>query len=73
MFIYKIENQINGKIYMGQTVRFNKRKTSHLIELRKNQHKNPHLQNSFNKYGEENFVFSIVCENDNIEIMKVIK
>src|SRR5690606_1147272 len=39
----------------------------HLSMLRANKHKNKYLQNSFNKYGEENFEFSIieVCTKEN--------
>jgi len=53
--IYKIENLINHKLYIGQTVNFNERVYLHLSELRRNKHPNQHLQNSWNKYGSENF------------------
>jgi group I intron endonuclease len=62
--IYKIENLINGKCYIGQSIVLQKRKNIHLSNLRRNVHKNTHLQNSFNKYGEKNFIFKIIlyCE-----------
>lgn len=54
--IYKITNIINNKIYIGQTVRgFSERITEY-----KNGQGNVHLNNSFNKYGFENFKFEII-------------
>ena len=51
MYIYKITNKINQKIYIGQTWR--------TIKARFAQHKcsksNMHLYNAFNKYGKDNF------------------
>lgn len=61
--IYKIENKVNGKIYIGSTVRpFYIRKYEHLSSLRDNIHYNSYLQRSFNKYGEDNFEFIIIEE-----------
>lgn len=57
--IYKIKNLINGKVYIGQSSRLNSRWGAHLCSLRANCHYNPHLQNSWNKYGEKAFSFSI--------------
>ena len=68
--IYKIENKINGKIYIGQSNNIYKRWYSHKNDLKRNVHDNDYLQHAWNKYGEENFEFSIVelCEN-NIDIL----
>lgn len=65
--IYKIENLVNGKVYIGQTsrqpeIRLNK----HLTALKGNYHNNSYLQNSWNKYGGKNFRFKII-ENVPIE------
>jgi hypothetical protein len=62
--IYKIENLINGKIYVGQSVDIEKRWSTHKSELKNHRHYNSHLQKAWNKYGEENFHFSIVAECD---------
>ena len=60
--IYKIENLVNGKVYIGQTNgNGSSRRNSHLSLLRRNTHVNNHLQNAFNKYGEENFIFDVFC------------
>ena len=58
--IYQIENQMNGKCYVGSTVSFQKRWKKHLRALRHGYHVNPHLQAAFGKYGEQAFVFSIL-------------
>ena len=57
--VYKITNKINGKIYIGSTTTpFSLRFGQHKCQLRGNRHFNPHLQYSWNKYGESNFEFS---------------
>lgn len=62
--IYKIQNICNGKFYIGSTKNLQHRKTNHFAELRRNNHGNKILQNSFNKYKEESFVFEVLefCE-----------
>lgn len=62
--IYKIENILNGNIYIGQSTNIKNRFKSHKSNLRLNKHCNIHLQYAWNKYGEENFEFSIleVCD-----------
>jgi group I intron endonuclease len=62
--IYKIENTMNGKCYIGQSVDIKNRWKNHRAKLRRGFGDNPYLQNAWNKYGEENFRFSIVllCE-----------
>lgn len=59
-YIYKIINNITGEKYVGQTTNFSRRINDHKEKLRANKHKNPKLQASWNKYGEENF--SIIKE-----------
>jgi len=62
--IYKIINKLDGKFYYGQAIDFDDRWRNHKNELKNNKHFNSHLQNAWNKYGEENFEFSIIltCE-----------
>ena len=52
-YIYKIENLINGKVYIGQTSRTFKERYG--FNWVKNTH-NIHLKNAINKYGENNFI-----------------
>ncbi|QJX63048.1 GIY-YIG nuclease family protein [Niallia circulans] len=76
--IYKIENLINGKVYIGQTIKkADRRFQLHKSRLKRNVHENAYLQNAWNKYGESSFVFVVigiynVSELDNEEI-KLIK
>lgn len=50
--IYKIQNKINNKIYIGQTVNtFDRRYKNNLEKYTNNQH----LKKSINKYGIDNF------------------
>lgn len=55
--IYQITNVINGYRYIGSTSRLGHRWEDHRRTLRGNYHKNSKLQNAWNKYGEENFIF----------------
>ena len=57
-YIYKIINKIDGRIYIGSTINFEKRKKKHLKDLKNNKHHNIFLQRAYNKYGVDNFVFS---------------
>lgn len=58
--IYKIINVVNNKFYVGSAVDLKRRKTRHFSELRNNKHPNGRLQNSWNKHGEQAFVFVVV-------------
>jgi group I intron endonuclease len=62
--IYKIVNIIDEKCYIGQSKNIAERKARHVLDLSKNRHCNKHLQNAYNKYGKDNFEFSVVlyCE-----------
>ena len=71
--IYKIENLIDGKIYIGQTVNYRRRRKSHLSSLKRNNHHNEHLQRAFNKYGEESFGVELLeeCSADNLDEVEI--
>ena len=57
-YIYIIQNNITNEKYVGQTTNFSRRIQEHYSKLRENQHPNPKLQSSWNKYGEENFSYT---------------
>jgi len=59
--IYCIENIINQKKYIGQSCNTEKRIKGHFKKLKENSHDNPHLQSSFNTYGEGSFIFYTLC------------
>jgi predicted GIY-YIG superfamily endonuclease len=48
------------KVYIGKTRQPVRRPTEHKNELRNNRHSNKDLQDFFNKYGEESFIFKII-------------
>lgn len=58
--IYIIENNVNGKCYIGSSARLSRRRLEHFFYLKHNKHINKHLQNAYNKYGEIAFEFSIL-------------
>lgn len=66
--IYQIRNLVNNKIYIGSTSDFYERCRDHFGLLKSNGylHHCKHLQNSFNKYGEQNFIFEVIefCKPD---------
>jgi len=67
--IYFIKNKINSKIYVGSSIRIEKRWIDHRATLKANTHANDYLQKSWNKYGSNNFEFGIleICSKDQIE------
>nr|DAH03957.1 MAG TPA: intron associated endonuclease [Caudoviricetes sp.] len=67
--IYKITNTVDGKIYIGQTVNYEKRKRSHRSYLLNNKHCNSHLQRAFNKYGLDSFKIELIqeCKIDELD------
>lgn len=58
--IYKIHNIVNNKMYIGSSIEIYGRWQDHKKELRHNYHTNKRLQHSWNKYGEDKFVFEIL-------------
>jgi group I intron endonuclease len=71
--IYKIKNIVNNKIYIGSTLKsFEYRFNIHVKLLKRNQHENPILQNAWNKYGENNFIFEIIESFDSINIEELL-
>jgi len=66
MIIYKAENRINGKIYIGQTTAsLKKRIAGHLWET----HKNQVFSNALRKYGIQSFNFSIIDSASSQEVL----
>lgn len=60
--IYKITNIVNNKCYIGSSRNIMKRISEHKRRLRKKNHHSIKLQRSWDVYGEENFIFEIICE-----------
>lgn len=60
--IYLITCLSDGKVYVGQTTNWDKRRKKHFWMLENNKHFCLHLQRAWNKYGKTNFKFELVEE-----------
>lgn len=58
--IYKIENMLNGKCYVGSAVILQRRLSKHKTELSGGKHHSQKLQRAWNKYGPEAFLFEVI-------------
>lgn len=58
--IYKIENTINGKMYIGSACILKRRISKHKTELKTHTHCNQKLQRAWDKYGDQAFIFSVI-------------
>lgn len=63
-YIYKIENLINHKKYIGLTNNIVRRKSRHFTDLKYNHHDNGFLQKEYNIFGKDNFSFEIIFSGD---------
>ena len=68
--IYKVTNSINGKVYVGKTYNFEKRKREHIYDIEDNLP----FHRALKKYGIDNFVWEIIdtAESDEEIIEKEI-
>lgn len=71
--IYQIKNKINNKIYIGSSKDICKRWRYHIADFKANRHCNKYFQASWDKYGEDNFEFSILEKVTNLEDLKDIE
>lgn len=60
MVIYKITNTTNGKYYIGSAINYETRIKRHLNDLKVGRHHSSKLQRSYNKYGQESFIFEVI-------------
>ena len=66
--IYCIENITNHKTYIVSSKNIYQRLLKHFALLRHNKHQNAHLQNAWNKYGEDSFRWFILELCDSKEL-----
>ena len=71
--IYCIENMINHKKYIGQSININRRWKNHIRNLNNGCHNNVYLQNAWNKYGSDNFYFYILeqCNQEDLDAREI--
>lgn len=62
MVVYLVKNNVDGKVYIGQTVekKPERRWQNHLSAIKSKTHTNKHLSNAVLKYGENNFSFLVL-------------
>lgn len=71
--IYSIKNVKNNKIYIGSSNNIEKRIKDHFRNLKNNKHSNQYLQNAYNKYGNESFIFEILEVFEDINKYDLLK
>jgi GIY-YIG catalytic domain. len=65
MIIYKATNKVNGKIYIGQTIKtLDRRIKGHINDSRNGGNR---FKNAIKKYGRENFKWEVIEECQTIE------
>lgn len=72
MIIYKITNKINGKVYIGQTIKSLKHRISQHIKCAKRK-VDRHLYHSMNKYGIDNFIFEEIDKANNLDELNYLE
>ncbi len=68
MIVYKATNNVNGKMYIGQTVK--------TLEYRRKKHNKsvkegncPYFYRALLKYGKDNFKWEVICICPNVDIL----
>lgn len=64
--IYQIINTLNNHSYIGSSAKLSKRWTTHKRQLRQGKHHNIYLQRAVDKYGIDNFTFTILEQTDDL-------
>ena len=67
MYIYKITNLINNKIYIGKTIRNIQERWNEHVSRALNSEDNTHLHNAIKKYGKENFTIEVIDSTEDYE------
>jgi len=58
--VYKIENIVNGKLYIGSSENITRRWWDHIHLLNKNSHHSSSLQKDWSEYGVSAFIFNVL-------------
>lgn len=72
--IYKIENTLNGNIYIGQSIHVEGRWRQHLHLLNKGSHFNKYIQKDFDAYGKSVFTFTplLYCDIETLTLYEQV-
>jgi group I intron endonuclease len=69
--IYWIRNTTNGKFYIGSTIDVDTRWYAHRNTLKRNCHGSDHLQHAWNHYGPDAFVFQVIEDVPDDQLLTV--
>lgn len=58
--IYKITCLATQEVYIGQSTAISRRWATHRRELKQGVHYNKHMQRTYDKYGEDSFVYEVL-------------
>jgi group I intron endonuclease len=67
--IYKIVNNVNGKIYVGSSKNIYGRFKEHKWYLDNKRHVNENLQTAWDKFGEHNFTFEVLEQCEIVDLL----
>lgn len=72
--IYQIRNLVTEDRYIGSTIHFKQRWSTHRCDLRNKVHHNQHLVSAWHKHGESNFAFEVLeeCSPDNLLVREQV-
>lgn len=71
--VYRIVNNVNGKCYVGSSVKVKSRWKTHLKELAAGRHHSSKLQRAWNKYGPDAFSFEIHEVVSDVDLLLVVE
>ena len=69
--VYKIENLVNKKIYIGETNNYEGRKRYHLRAIKQRNHENPNIRYDSNIFSLDNFNICIVEQLPNNKSLRL--
>lgn len=69
--IYAIKNLTNNKQYVGSALNIERRWATHRSSLRHGKHPNQKLQRAYEKYGEENFSYTVLETVEDFKLLTV--
>ena len=64
VYVYEIRRIGTADAYVGSTFHYKLRFRDHKAWLENNEHTSRHLQNCWNKYGKDAFIFSVLAQKD---------
>ncbi len=73
VYCIQVEKESYWCSYVGISNNIERRWREHKKELNENYHYNPHLQNAWNKYGEDNFLFHILHKSDDYQKLSTLE